>query len=121
MSDDTENTPAKKRRGAPDYVLWKPGQSGNPDGRPKGARSKFSQDFVIAFADDFAEHGRKVIRTVRENDPSTYLRTACVILPKIIELDDETMDAIKDLAKAMPFDAIRYRSQIESEKPTTTH
>ena len=37
----TENTEMKqkKRRGAPPEYLFKPGQSGNPAGRPKGAKN----------------------------------------------------------------------------------
>lgn len=34
--DDGENTPAKTGLSA----AWKPGESGNPAGRPKGARNK---------------------------------------------------------------------------------
>ena len=37
----------KKRRGAPLKHLWKPGQSGNPKGRPKGSKN-FSTLFRIA-------------------------------------------------------------------------
>lgn len=97
--------------------LFKPGVSGNPAGRPKGARHKFSQDFVIAFADDFTIHGAHVIAEVRVKDPAAYLRTACSILPKIIEMDEETKGAMKDLAKEMPFDAIRFRIESLDDKP----
>lgn len=122
MSDADKTTPKQQKRviGRP----FKPGQSGNPEGRPIGARSKFAQAFVEAFARDFAEHGKEVIEKVRIEDASTYLRTACTILPRIFTLDDETLGAIKDLANSMPFDAIRYRSQAyqgESEQPKTTH
>jgi Family of unknown function (DUF5681) len=27
--------------------IWKPGQSGNPAGRPKGARSKLGESFLV--------------------------------------------------------------------------
>lgn len=101
----------------------KKGEVRNPNGRPIGARSKFAQHFVEDFAKDWAKHGRKVLETLRENDPSAYSRIACAILPRIFTLDDETLDAIKDLANSMPFDAIRYRTQAQSpsEQPKTTH
>jgi len=37
-SENAENK-QKKRRGAPPEYLFKPGQSGNPAGRPKGAKN----------------------------------------------------------------------------------
>ena len=39
---------------------FQPGQSGNPTGRPKGARNKHSENFVNAFARDFE---RMVLRS----------------------------------------------------------
>jgi hypothetical protein len=113
--EDSENTPDKQKP-----QLWKPGQSGNPAGRPKGARSKFAQSFVEAFAKDFEEHGQAVIEKVRLEDPSTYMRTACTILPKVIELDDDTKEALTSALAAIPFDAIRSRHE-DKEQPRKTH
>ena len=45
---------------------WRPGQSGNPAGRPKGSRNKHSENFLNAFAQDFEQHGRAVIEKVRK-------------------------------------------------------
>lgn len=113
MSDFSENTENKQLK----PWLFKPGQSGNPAGKPKGARSKFAQAFVEDFARDWAEHGSAVLERIRQDDPSTYGRIACAILPKVIELDEDTKEAIHSLA-LIKFNAIRARAETESESPT---
>jgi len=40
---------------------FKPGQSGNPAGRPKGSRNKVSEKLLEALAIDFDDHGKQVI------------------------------------------------------------
>lgn len=76
---------------APNHrVIGKPfprGVSGNPAGRPKGARSKFSETFLQAFGDDFDKHGAVVIETVRAKYPGLYLRIAASLLPSEAKLD----------------------------------
>lgn len=76
-TDDADLT-APKQRGVP----FKPGQSGNPAGRPKGARNKLGEAFVQALADDFAEHGIAAVERVRAQDPSTYLKIIGNTLPE---------------------------------------
>jgi hypothetical protein len=39
VATESKPTPAKRRGG---WTLWQPGQSGNPNGRPKGARNKIT-------------------------------------------------------------------------------
>jgi hypothetical protein len=63
------------------------GQSGNPLGRPRSARSKHSENFLAAFSRDFEENGERVIAQVREEQPATYLRIAADLLPRQAELD----------------------------------
>lgn len=104
---------------------WKPGESGNPAGRPKGARNKFAQDFVQAFAEHWAVHGVKSLDHLAENDQATYCRIAVGILPKVVEMDDETKEAIQSLS-LIPFNVIRDKLSaitIESDEsePDTAH
>jgi Family of unknown function (DUF5681) len=69
--------------------LFKPGQSGNPLGRPQGARSKFSETAMAHLLDDWTTHGKGVLATVRKEDPSTYLRVAFGTLPKDVAISIE--------------------------------
>ena len=41
---------------------WKPGQTGNPNSRPIGSRSAFSQSYVRDFQTVWDESGIKAIR-----------------------------------------------------------
>ncbi len=63
---------------------WKPGQSGNPSGRPTGARNKLSEAFLDALVADFHDNGVAAIVACREASPETYIRVIASILPKEI-------------------------------------
>lgn len=68
--------------------LWQPGQSGNPAGRPKGARSQLTEDFLKDLHADFVEHGKQAIAEVREKDTSTYLRIVASLVPKELTINE---------------------------------
>ena len=50
-------------------VPLKPGQSGNPKGRPKGARNRLGTQFLEALETDFNQFGAQAIAQVREKKP----------------------------------------------------
>lgn len=68
----------------------------NPAGRPKGARHKLGTAFLEKMLDDFTQHGVEVIETVRTKKPDQYLKVVASILPKEIELGDDTIGSIAD-------------------------
>jgi len=61
---------------------WQPGQSGNPAGRPRGARSKLSELTLNKLLADFEIHGDTVITEVRSKNPTAYLAAVVSLLPK---------------------------------------
>lgn len=91
MSEDPEVTGAEQAD-----TKFKPGQSGNPLGRPKGARNRLGEAFVAALADDFDKNGVAAIAKVRDERPHEYLKVVASLLPKQIEIKEEAFDGVSD-------------------------
>ena len=66
---------------------FKPGQSGNPAGRPQGSRNKVSEKLLEALAEDFDTHGNDVIEKVRVDRPHDYLKIVASLVPKQMEIE----------------------------------
>jgi len=101
---------APDHTGAKQDTRFKPGVSGNPAGRPKGARSRLGEEFVEALAADFEEHGAGCIAKVRAQDTSTYLKLISNILPRetlvrafSVHADINVFGDANDLADAREF------------------
>lgn len=85
-------------RGAPQNLrpAWERGHSGNPGGKPEGARNRLQSDFLHALADDFDAHGISAIKRCREETPAAYLRIIASLMPAELEVVrplDELSDA----------------------------
>lgn len=99
MSDiaiqDGEHTPPDYRRGL--RPPWKPGESGNPAGKPNGARQRLGEAFLDAMHADFKEYGISAIVRVREDKPNQYLKVIAMILPKELHIKPEmAVDGLSD-------------------------
>jgi hypothetical protein len=65
---------------------WKPGQSGNPDGRPPGSRGKFSEAFYRDLAATWAEHGEQAMRQTATLEPAKFVAICASLIPKDVQV-----------------------------------
>jgi uncharacterized protein DUF5681 len=75
--DDTGEKQASTR--------FRPGQSGNPRGRPKGSRNKLMEASIQALGEDFDVHGADAIRQFRMRDPGGYSKMVFNLHPRKVE------------------------------------
>lgn len=92
-----------------DDLKFKPGQSGNPNGRPKGSRNKLSEDFVADILADWTQHGPSVIKEVREAKPTEYLKVVAGVITKEVNLTVRDYDELTDDELAEQFAAAAQR------------
>lgn len=88
MSDPDKTGP--KQNGV---TLFKPGQSGNPKGRPKGAKSKLTESFWQDMADVWAIGGRMAVEAALLTDPVAFVKIAATLMPKETEVTLRTLTA----------------------------
>jgi ribosomal protein S17E len=80
-----EDTPKQHRNLMPP---WKPGQSGNPAGRPKGARSILQEDFFKVLQRKFEENGEAVIDEMIRDKPADFAKMLAGLMTKEITGED---------------------------------
>ena len=66
--------------------LWKPSESGNPNGRPVGSRNQFSNAFMANLSSIWAERGRAAMEMTVKTMPSVFFATAARVLPKDVAI-----------------------------------
>lgn len=89
---DSDNTEAKHRG----LIPFKPGQSGNPAGRPKGSRNKLGELFLSDLMADWEENGAKAIKDMREEKPGDYVKVVAATLPRELNVKVSELDELSD-------------------------
>ena len=68
---------------------WKPGQSGNPLGRPKGTKDAINKAFVDDVTKDWESNGPATLIAAREKNPGDYCRMVASLLPKDLNVRND--------------------------------
>jgi Family of unknown function (DUF5681) len=80
---DTDSTvPKHRQRG---LIPWKPGQSGNPRGRPQGSRNRLAEDFLADLHESWKTLGKAALLAAVWTDPVAYVRVVASLIPKELE------------------------------------
>jgi hypothetical protein len=83
------------------------GVSGNPDGRPVGSRSAFSQAFMRDLAASWHKDGAKVLERVVRDNPSGYFAVCARLLPSDVAISIQTQAPILDAGDLAVLRAIK--------------
>jgi hypothetical protein len=102
----TDSAPQKD----PETGRFLPGNSGF-GGRPKGARSKLSEQFLTDVLNEWETHGAVAISDMRAKNPGDFCKMVASLLPKDVNLnlnndlgelsDDELLSQLRDLTASI--------------------
>ena len=76
-----ESTGEKQATGR-ELTQFKPGQSGNPKGRPKGSRNKLSEDFFRDLCEAWQAFRKPALETMAMLYPVEFVRLVASLMPK---------------------------------------
>jgi hypothetical protein len=66
--------------------MWSSGVSGNPNGRPLGSRTVFSQAFCKDLAEVWSEEGREAMVKTAKTNPTVFFATCARLIPQDVKL-----------------------------------
>lgn len=110
----TSDNTGKKQKAS----LFKPGQSGNPKGRPKGAKNKLGEDFLNDIHDLWKLNGKDYLVSMAERNPGEFVRVVASVLPKEITVDGDIKHAHieEPVSNTLEWLAEAIRSNTEDKK-----
>src|SRR5262245_50301744 len=82
MVKRTPESTGEKQVTGRELTQFKPGQSGNPKGRPRGSRNKLSEEFFRDLCDAWQAFGKSALETMAILYPAEFVRLVASLLPK---------------------------------------
>jgi hypothetical protein len=89
MTDKPEEQSVAVRQHSPDDTKvskgphrFKPGQSGNPKGRPVGSRVKLEEVMLADMVEAWKLYGKDALRITAEKEPAKFVQAHIAALPK---------------------------------------
>ncbi len=93
---------------------FKKGQVPNPNGRPKGARSRLGEAFLTALEEHWKDNGVDALKAALKKDPAGYVRVIASLLPKDVNIKHTIIEELEGLSD----DELRERTeQLERTLP----
>ena len=80
-----ESTGGKQVTGR-ELTQFKPGQSGNPKGRPQGSRNKLSEDFFRDLCRAWETYGQSALMTAAMTSPTEFCNMVARLMPRDVEV-----------------------------------